>query len=87
MRARTANVMLIFSNISQQREKTESADDVQGLIGAKIVERGFEFAASKNVVVAAETYTQLTYAFDQLVGFRALLVAHPRGSRRTSQRR
>jgi hypothetical protein len=76
MRARPADVMLVFGDIGEVREVAEGAADQDGVVGREIIEDCLQLLTRALVLVAAEPDGRLPDALDGREHRLAFLLAH-----------
>jgi hypothetical protein len=76
MRAGATDMMLVLGNVSQVREETVGANDVNSLATREAVQRGLEFAPRRVVLAAMEANGHLANALDDAEDGLPLLLAN-----------
>ena len=75
MRPGAADVMLVLGDVGEVREVAEGADDLDGLAARQAVQRRFELAPRRVVLVAVEADRRLADALDDVEDRLAFLLA------------
>jgi hypothetical protein len=71
-----ADVVLVLGDIGEMRKKPEGANDLKGLGRRQAVQRRFELAARRDILVSAEADRALANMFDGAEDCLAALLAH-----------
>src|SRR5437899_9493719 len=71
-----ADVVLVLGDIGEMRKKAEGANDLKRLGRRQTVQRGFELAARRDILVSAKADRVLANALDSVEDCRATLLAY-----------